>query len=40
MRLVSSLDHSSWVIGCSVHDSINTNIELVEEGVNLKQSAF
>jgi len=34
--LVSGLDHSSRVVGSSVHDVVEANLELAEEGVDLK----
>ena len=34
--LVSGLNHSSLVIGRSVHDTVEANLELAEEGVDLK----
>jgi len=34
--LVSGLDHSSRVVGSSVHDRVEANLELAEEGVDLK----
>lgn len=34
--LVSGLNHSSRVIGRSVHDAVEANLELAEEGVDLK----